>query len=122
MQAEELPVKVSSLEYTLTHEVWTMIHEQSVDDTIYTRYERSDVEDAKGQIQAAADGLLAIKPNTAGWYTLTITGKDSRGGKVLSKSEFYVTGSGASWFDHLAARRLCRCHPFSKRDYYDPVP
>ena len=22
----------------------------------------------------------------------------------------------------LAARRLCHCHPFSKRDYYDPVP
>ena len=22
----------------------------------------------------------------------------------------------------LAARRLCRCHPFSKRDMYDPVP
>ena len=106
MQAEELPVKVSSLEYTLTHEVWTMIHEQSVDDTIYTRYERSDVEDAKGQIQAAADGLLAIKLNTAGWYTLTITGKDSRGGKVLSKSEFYVTGSGASWFDQYNSNSL----------------
>lgn len=22
----------------------------------------------------------------------------------------------------LAARRFCRCHPFSKRDYIDPVP
>lgn len=22
----------------------------------------------------------------------------------------------------LAARRFCRCHPFSKRGYYDPVP
>ena len=22
----------------------------------------------------------------------------------------------------LALRRLMRCHPFSKRDYYDPVP
>ena len=22
----------------------------------------------------------------------------------------------------LAARRLCRCNPFSKRDHFDPVP
>jgi hypothetical protein len=22
----------------------------------------------------------------------------------------------------LAARRICRCQPFSKRDYFDPVP
>ena len=22
----------------------------------------------------------------------------------------------------LAIRRICRCHPFSKRDPYDPVP
>ena len=22
----------------------------------------------------------------------------------------------------LAAKRLCRCHPFYKGDYYDPVP
>ena len=22
----------------------------------------------------------------------------------------------------LAVKRLCRCHPFSKRDRYDPVP
>lgn len=22
----------------------------------------------------------------------------------------------------LAFKRLCRCNPFSKRDYYDPVP
>lgn len=23
---------------------------------------------------------------------------------------------------YLALRRFLRCHPFSKRDYYDPVP
>lgn len=22
----------------------------------------------------------------------------------------------------LACKRICRCHPFSKRDWYDPVP
>ena len=22
----------------------------------------------------------------------------------------------------MALKRICRCHPFSKRDYFDPVP
>ena len=99
MNEADLPVKVSELEYTLTHEEWTMVHEQSVDDTIYTRYERKDVEDDKGSLKALVNGLLPITPKIAGWYTLTITGKDSRGNKVLCKSDFYVTGSGAAWFD-----------------------
>ena len=30
----------------------------------------------------------------------------------------YGAGKG-SW---LALKRICRCHPFSKRDWYDPVP
>ena len=106
MSEGDLPLKVSELNYTLTHEVWTMIHEQSVDDTIYTRYERSDVEDDSGNIKASANGILQLTPKTAGWYTLTITGKDSRENKVLCKKEFYVTGSGASWFDQYNSYSL----------------
>lgn len=106
MSESEVPQKVSELEYSLTHEVWTMVHEQSVDDTIYTRYERSDVEDDKGIIKAQAKGNLIITPKTAGWYTLKVTGKDSRGNKVLCKHEFYVTGSGASWFDQYNSYSL----------------
>ena len=29
---------------------------------------------------------------------------------------------GAMKGGYLALRRLLRCHPFSKRDYFDPVP
>ena len=106
MQEKELTKKVSELEYKLTHEVWTMLHEQSVDDTIYTRYERSDVEDASGILKAQTNGTVTIKPEISGWYTLTLTGTDSRGGKVISKSEFYVTGSGSSWFDQYNSNSL----------------
>ncbi len=102
----ELPLKVSELKYSLTHEVWTMVHEQSVDDTIYTRYERSDIEDDSGNLKPLANGILQIQPQKAGWYTLTITGKDSRENKVLCKSQFYVTGSGASWFDQYNSYSL----------------
>lgn len=106
MQNTEVSQKVSEIEYKLTHEVWTMIHEQSVDDTIYTRYERSDVEDAAGTIKPQANSTLTLKPETSGWYTLTLTGKDNRGGKVISQIEFYVTGSGSSWFDQYNSNSL----------------
>ena len=29
---------------------------------------------------------------------------------------------GAAKGGWLAFKRICRCHPFSKHDYYDPVP
>ena len=29
---------------------------------------------------------------------------------------------GAAKGGWLALKRICRCHPFSKRDFYDPVP
>lgn len=106
MQNSEVSQKVSEIEYKLTHEVWTMVHEQSVDDTIYTRYERSEVEDATGTIKPQANSTITLKPEIAGWYTLTVTGKDNRGGKVISQIEFYVTGSGSSWFDQYNSNSL----------------
>ncbi|MCR4947850.1 MAG: alpha-2-macroglobulin [Treponema sp.] len=106
LSEKELPYLVSNIEYTLTREEWTMVHEQSVDDTIYTRYERTDVEDAKGEIKVQPSGDISLNPQKSGWYTLTVTGKDNRGNKVISKSEFYVTGSGSSWFDQYNSYSL----------------
>ena len=102
----DVALKVSNLEYKLTREVWSMVHEQSVDDTIYARYERSDVEEDKGEIKAASKGNISFTPQNAGWYTLTVTGKDNRGNKVLCIREFYVTGSGASWYDQYNSNSI----------------
>ena len=33
-----------------------------------------------------------------------------------------ITKYGALKGGWLAFKRLCRCHPFSKHDHYDPVP
>ena len=33
-----------------------------------------------------------------------------------------ITRYGAAKGGWLALRRICRCHPFYKGDYYDPVP
>ena len=33
-----------------------------------------------------------------------------------------ITKYGAAKGGWLAFKRICRCHPFSRRDPYDPVP
>ncbi len=84
--------KVSSLEYKLTREEWTMVNEQSVDNTLYTRYERQDIEEASGQVDKKAQGKFSVTPQKSGWYTLTLTGTDTDGNTVISEMGFYVTG------------------------------
>ena len=89
--------KVSELSYKLTREEWTMIHEQSVDNTLYARYEKQEIDEAEGKINITSEALgkLAITPTNSGWYTLTLTGKDKDGGSVITTYGFYVTGGQA---------------------------
>ena len=84
--------KVSEISYTLTREEWTMIHEQSVDNTLYTRYERQNIEEAKGSVPITSKGTLSITPANSGWYTLKLTGTDNDGQIVITNYNFYVTG------------------------------
>ncbi len=95
----DLKAKVKSLKYSLSREVWTMVHEQSVDSTVYTRYESSQKEEASGSIDIKNKGNLTITPPEAGWYTLKVTGTDGKDNYVETVYEFYVTGGRAFWYD-----------------------
>ncbi len=105
---EKVSSKVSSLSYKLTREEWTMIHEQSVDNTLYTRYERQDIEEAAGTISIGneATGKLAITPDNSGWYTLTLTGTDNEGSNVITTYEFYVTGGDAYRYNNYNSESI----------------
>lgn len=89
--------KAEDLKYTLTRRVWTMIHEQSVDETVYTRYEASDKEEGSGSVKISATGTFEITPPEAGWYTLKVTGTDRSKNYVETAIQFYASGSGAAW-------------------------
>ncbi len=95
--ASEAGRKAASLEYVLKHDEWTMVHEQSISNSVYARYEKTEVEDEKGTVQITDSGLLTLTPKNTGWYTLEITGKDKKGNNVISSIGFYVTGSGMAW-------------------------
>ena len=106
LSEKEISQKVKSLDYKLTREEWTMIHEQSVDDTIYTRYERTDVLDSEGKIQTNNSKYFTVSPKEAGWYTLKVTGQDSKGNTVISQIGFYVTGGQTSWYDRYNSQSI----------------
>ena len=105
---DKVNAKVASLSYKLTREEWTMIHEQSVDNTLYTRYERQDIEEAAGNISVGneATGKLAITPENSGWYTLTLTGTDKDGSSVITTFEFYVTGGDSYRYNNYNSESI----------------
>ena len=86
------PNKVNELNYLLTREEWTVIHEQSIDNSVYTRYEKQVIEEASGKLNLVSKGEFSITPANSGWYTLQLTGLGKDQGKVITQYEFYVTG------------------------------
>lgn len=89
--------KVKELNYSLTRKVWTMVNEKSVYDSVYTRYECSEKEEASGTVKIKNEGNLSITPTEAGWYKLKVYGYDKENRYVETVLEFYASGSGASW-------------------------
>ncbi|MBP5603442.1 MAG: alpha-2-macroglobulin [Treponema sp.] len=89
---ENPTIKAAELSYELSREEWTMIHEQSIDNTVYTKYEKQIIDEAKGSLKIESNGTLSITPVSSGWYTLRLIGIDKDDNKVITEYEFYVTG------------------------------
>lgn len=106
ISTKDAGLKVSSLSYELTYEKWTLVHEQSVDNTVYTRYQRTVEQDSSGDIPVQRGGVFTVTPAHSGWYTLKVTGKDNRGNLVSCEYEFYVTGSSSSWYDRNSSQSI----------------
>lgn len=60
------------------------------------------------------------------WYQRTISPNTPPRCRYYPTCSAYayeaINKYGAMKGGWLACKRLCRCHPFSKHDYYDPVP
>lgn len=84
---------VSNLKYTLTCEEWSVINEQSVNNSLYTRYQKNDVLVSSGNVKIEKEGKLNICPTKTGLHKLTISGTDSFGNYAETSYNFYVTGS-----------------------------
>ncbi|MBR0031336.1 MAG: alpha-2-macroglobulin [Treponema sp.] len=87
----------SSFKYTLTRRYWTYDYQKSVGGGVYAQYKENKDVELTSSVNLAADGKIKITPNSAGYYTMRVEGKDSKGRPVVTDYSFYVTGSGAVW-------------------------
>ena len=92
-----------NLEYKLSREYWTYNYQNSVNSSIYSRWEKHFDVEQTGTVKASAKGTISLTPKNAGWYTLRVSGADSKGSNAVSDYYFYVTGSGASWYSSESA-------------------
>lgn len=89
--------KVKELNYSLSRTVWSVVNENGVYDSVYTRYEESQTEEASGKIDTKTEGKISVDLTNAGWYTLKVFGYDSENRYVESDLSFYASGSDASF-------------------------
>ena len=92
--------KAGNLNYKLSHTEWKYVNEKSVYASVYTRYVSEKVIDEEGSIKLdSASGSVKFTPANAGWYTLEVTGYDSKENLAKTELSFYVSGAGASWYE-----------------------
>lgn len=96
----------SSLEYKLEREIWTMSNEQSVNDSIYTRWQKSEEVEATGKIAPQRSGKISLELKEAGWRKLTVSGRDIDNNWTTTEYSFYVTGGASSWYDRYNSKSI----------------
>lgn len=91
--------QIKNLSYKLQHEEWKMAHEQSIYNSVYTRYKKEIVTEQEGKLSAQAKGTFSLTPKSTGWYELEVTGEDSKSNPTIAKYSFYVTGGSSYWYN-----------------------
>ncbi len=91
--------QIKALSYKLQHEEWKMAHEQSIYNSVYTRYKKEIVVEQEGKLAAQSKGTLSLTPKSTGWYELEVTGVDSNDNPTIAKYSFYVTGGSSYWYN-----------------------
>ncbi len=83
---------------TLTREEWNLVQQQGISD-IYSRYEKTDIQESEQTVVLGADGKITVTPQEPGSHKIQVASTDSAGRDVITEYEFFVTGSGqVSWY------------------------
>ena len=83
----------------LIRENWKLVQERGSGGSVYSNYEKENITEHTATVKPAAKGTVQVTPKNAGSYILSMSGTDTAGRKFKTDYRFYVTGSGASFWD-----------------------
>lgn len=83
----------------LIREDWKVIKQRGAGGSIYSSYEKENISEYAALIKAEAKGKVKIKPDNAGYHILVMSARDNKGKTLKTEYGFYVTGSGAVFWD-----------------------
>ena len=83
----------------LIRENWKLVQERGSGGSIYSNYEKENITEHTATVKPAAKGTVQVTPKNAGSYILSMSGTDTAGRTFKTDYRFYVTGSGASFWD-----------------------
>ncbi|MCR4822572.1 MAG: alpha-2-macroglobulin [Treponema sp.] len=104
---KSLAGKDKKISVKVTREEWNLVQQQGISD-IYSRYEKTDVEESSQIISLDCNGKISITPQEPGYHKIQVASMDRQGRDVITEYEFFVTGSGrCSWYsDDATSIRL----------------
>ncbi|MGP1577587.1 MAG: MG2 domain-containing protein [Treponema sp.] len=83
----------------LIRENWKLVQERGSGGSIYSNYEKELITEYSEKLKPAVKGTIRLTPQNAGSYILSVSGTDTKSRKFKTDYHFYVTGSGAGFWD-----------------------
>ena len=83
----------------LIREDWKLVQERGSGGSVYSSYEKENITEHTTTVKSAAKGSVQVTPKNTGSYILSMSGTDTAGRTFKTDYRFYVTGSGASFWD-----------------------
>lgn len=90
--------KKPKVKVELTREYWTVSYQNSVNSSVYARYNKNTDTELVEEMKFDEKGTFTITPENSGYYTLRLSTSDKNNNTAVTEYSFYVTGSDSYWW------------------------
>lgn len=88
-----------NLSAELIRDDWHLVQQYGSAGSVYASYEKQSVSEYTSSIKPSLKGSVKVTPKNAGYYTLVLGGTDKNGKIAKTEYSFFVTGSGAVFWN-----------------------